>query len=140
MKGQVSGFAVAGPGPGAGRPGPVTFAVQGHADSEEAGANLNAKTALLGAKTIESVSVTGTTTTTTIPAGTIGNDKDFVITRETWYSPDLKLVIQSTQNDPRFGETTYALTNIQRSEPDPTLFQVPAGYKVEKVPVMVQQR
>jgi hypothetical protein len=138
MRGQVSGFAMGAPGPGAGWPGPVTFAVQGHADPGEAGANPNAKTEQLGAKTIEGISVTGTRTTTTIPAGTIGNDKDLVITRETWYSPDLKLVIQSTQIDPRFGETTYTLTNIQRNVPDPTLFQVPAGYKVEKVPVMVQ--
>jgi hypothetical protein len=61
-----------------------------------------------------------------------------VITRETWYSPDLKLVIESTQTDPRFGETTYTLTNIQRNDPDPSLFQVPAGYKVERVPVAVR--
>ena len=73
-------------------------------------------------------------------AGTIGNDKDLVITRETWYSSDFKLVIQSTQTDPRFGETTYTLTNIQQSEPDPTLFRIPAGYEVDKVPVIEQQR
>ncbi len=137
IRGQVGGFAMVGPGPNAGGPGPVTFAVQGHVDSGagEAGSNPNAKTEQLGAKTIEGISVTGTKTTTTIPAGTIGNDKDLVITHETWYSPDLKLVIESTQTDPRFGETTYSLTNIQRSEADPTLFQVPAGYQVEKVPV-----
>jgi hypothetical protein len=138
VRGQVSGFAMVGPGPGAGGPGPVTFAVQGHADSGEPGAHPHAKTEQLGAKTIEGLSVTGAKTTTTIPSGTIGNDKDLVITRETWYSPYLKLIIQSTQTDPRFGETTYALTNIHRNEPDPTLFQVPAGYKVEKVPVVVQ--
>jgi hypothetical protein len=28
------------------------------------------------------------------------------------------------------GESTFRLTNIQRAEPDATLFQVPAGYKV----------
>ena len=140
MRGQASGFAMVGPGPGAGGAGPVTFAVQGHADSGEPGANPNAKTEQLGTKTIEGISVTGTRTTTTIPTGTIGNDKDLVITRETWYSPDLKLVIESTQSDPRFGETTYTLTNIQRSEPDPSTFQVPAGYTIDKVPVMVQQR
>ena len=89
---------------------------------------------------IEGLSVTGTKTTNTIPAGTIGNDKDLVVTRETWYSPDLKRVIQSTQTDPRFGETTYSLTNIQRSEPDPMLFQVPAEHKMERVPVTVQTR
>jgi hypothetical protein len=139
MRGQVNGFAMVGPGPGAGTPGPVTFAVQGHADSGDIDAHPNAKTEQLGARTIEGIPVTGTRTTTTIPAGTIGNDKDLAISHETWYSSDLKLVVQSSQIDPRFGETTYMLTNLRRSEPDAALFQVPAGYKVEKVPVMVQQ-
>lgn len=97
----------------------------------------NTNTESLGAKTIEGLQVTGTRNVNTIPAGTIGNDKDIVVTRETWYSPELKLVIQSTQNDPRFGETTYSLANILRNEPDETLFQIPAGYKVEKPRVIV---
>jgi hypothetical protein len=125
-------------------PGPVTYSVQGRADSSPSNdpevKNPNAKTESLGTKAIESISVSGTKTTNTIPAGTIGNDKDIVITRETWYSPDLKLVVQSAQSDPRFGETTYSLTNIQRNEPDPNLFQVPAGYSIDKVPVHVQTR
>lgn len=121
--------------------GPVTIAVQGHTESPQAANGPNHpdfKTESLGTKTIEGITAIGTKTTSTIPSGTIGNDKDLVIARETWYSPDLRLVIQSTQTDPRFGTTTYTLTNIQRSEPDPTLFQVPAGYKVEKVPVFLQ--
>ena len=138
--GRANGFAMVGPGPGAGVPGPVTFAIQGRADSAEAGANPNVKSEPLGAKTIDGISVTGTKTTTTIPAGTIGNDKDLTILRETWYSPELKLVIQSTQDDPRFGETTYSLRNIQRSEPDPSLFQVPPGYTIDKVPGSARTR
>jgi hypothetical protein len=131
---QVAG--VAGPG----GPGPVAaYAFKTRTESGEA-SSADVKTESLGDKAIDGVSVTGTRTTNTIPAGTIGNDKDLVVTRETWYSPDLKLVIQSTQTDPRFGETTYSLTNMQRSEPDATLFQVPAGYTVEKVPVTIQTR
>jgi hypothetical protein len=127
------------PGPRATEAGPMTFAVQGHHVARgETGFRPDIKPELLGNKTIEGIPVTGTKTTSTIPVGTIGNDKDLVITRKTWYSPDLKLVIESTQTDPRFGETTYTLTNIQRNEPDPSLFQVPAGYKVEKVPVVMR--
>jgi hypothetical protein len=135
--GSASGFAMAaGPGPAIGA-GPMTFAVQGHhAARGETG--LRPVITPLGNKTIDGIPVTGTKTTSTIPAGTIGNDKDIVITRETWYSSDLKLVIESTQSDPRFGETTYALTNVQRNEPDPSLFQVPAGYKVDKAPVVMR--
>jgi hypothetical protein len=140
-------FAVFSAGPGGAVSGagigPMAFAVQGHAISSQAAevhAAPDTKSESLGAKTIDGLSVTGTKTTTTIPAGAIGNDKDLVITRETWYSPDLKLVVQSTQTDPRFGVTNYSLTNIQRSEPDPALFQVPAGYTVDKIPLVVRQR
>jgi hypothetical protein len=141
VTGAASGFAVSfGTGPAGGGIGPTTIAVQGHADSPQAADEPDAKTESLGTKTIERISATGTRTTNTIPAGAIGNDKNIVITHETWYSPDLKLVLQSIQNDPRFGETKYSLTNIQRSEPDGTLFQVPAGYKLDKVPVLVQTR
>jgi hypothetical protein len=89
----------------------------------------------LGAKTIEGIQVTGTRTTSTLPAGTIGNEKDLTITREEWYSPDLKLLVQSTQNDPRLGQTTYTLTDIQQGPPDETLFQVPADYTIQDIPV-----
>jgi len=94
----------------------------------------------LGTKTVEGLQVTGTRNVNTIPAGAIGNDKDIVVTRETWYSPELKLVIQSTQIDPRFGETIYSLANIQRNEPNETLFQIPAGYKVEKPHLILNTR
>ena len=64
--------------------GPMTFAVQGRANSSQATPDpiaSDAKTESLGSKTIDGISVTGTKTTTTIPSGTIGNDKDLVITR-----------------------------------------------------------
>jgi hypothetical protein len=141
-KGEAGGmhnFAVFAGSPEAMGPGPVTYAFKTNLAPGET-SNADIRTESLGDKTIDGISVTGTRTTNTIPAGTIGNDRDLVVTRETWYSPDLKLVIQSTQSDPRFGETSYSLTNIQRNEPDASLFQVPAGYTVEKVPVVVQNR
>ena len=55
------------------------------------------ETESLGTKNIEGIQATGTRTTDTIPAGAIGNDKDIVITHETWYAPDLKVVLKSTQ-------------------------------------------
>jgi hypothetical protein len=88
----------------------------------------------LGEKTIEGLKATGKRTRITIPANTIGNDSPLEITHETWYSPELKLLLLSTQSDPRFGETTYSLTRIVTDEPNPKLFQVPAGYTVEAVP------
>jgi hypothetical protein len=95
------------------------------------------KTEPLGTKTIEGVNVTGTRSISVIPTGAIGNEKDIAITHETWYSPDLKLVVQSTSDDPRFGQTTYSLTKLEQKESDAGLFQIPADYKVDRMPVFV---
>jgi hypothetical protein len=63
--------------------------------------------------------------TRTIPAGQIGNQNEIVTTSERWYSADLDLVLQETRSDPRFGVSTYQLTNIGSPSvsftPDPSL-------------------
>lgn len=84
----------------------------------------------LGDQNYEGVSAHGTRTITTIPAGEIGNERPIEITYEKWFSNELQMVVYSKQSDPRTGEQTYRLTNINRNEPDPSLFQVPQGYKV----------
>ncbi|HEY3456785.1 MAG TPA: hypothetical protein VGK64_19560 [Bryobacteraceae bacterium] len=88
----------------------------------------------LGLQTVEGVPAQGTRVTRTIEAGQMGNSLPIVITTETWFSPDLKVLISSKSSDPRIGETTYKLTNIQRAEPDPSLFQVPADYTIRDQP------
>jgi len=84
----------------------------------------------LGVQTINGISAQGTRYTRTIPAGQVGNANPIMITNEQWYSPDLQVVVKSTRTDPRFGVTTYTLTNIQRTEPAATLFTVPSDYTV----------
>ncbi len=64
------------------------------------------------------------------PVGAQGNDRPITTTTETWMSPDLKVMILYTSNDPRSGEHTQKLINISRSEPDPSLFQPPPDYTV----------
>ena len=88
----------------------------------------------LGTQTINGVAAQGTRYTRTIPAGQIGNEKAITIVSETWYSPDLQMLVMSKRSDPRFGVTTYQLTNIQRTEPDPALFQVPSDYTIKTGP------
>lgn len=95
-----------------------------------AGEDSNVQTVSLGTKTIDGLTVQGTRRIRTIPVGQIGNDKPIVITRDEWYSPDLQMVISSTRSDPRFGTTTFQLTNINRSEPPQSLFMVPQDYTV----------
>jgi hypothetical protein len=84
----------------------------------------------LGSETMEGVVVNGTRTTHTIPAGQIGNDRPITIVTEVWTSPDLKTVVYSKRSDPRMGEQTFRLTNIMRAEPSPSLFTVPADFKI----------
>lgn len=84
----------------------------------------------LSAQTIAGVIAQGTRFTKTIPAGQIGNEKPITIVRESWYSNDLQTVVMSKRSDPWSGETTYTLTNIQRSEPNAALFSVPSDYTV----------
>lgn len=84
----------------------------------------------LGTQTIAGVSAQGTRYTRTIPVGQMGNEKPIVIVSEHWYSADLQMVVMSKRSDPRFGETSYTLSNIQRSEPAASLFAVPSDYTV----------
>jgi len=91
----------------------------------------NVVTADLGTQMLNGVNATGKTMTHTIPAGQMGNEKPIVSTTETWYSTELKVVVSSKRTDPREGTSTYALTNIQRTEPSSALFAVPSDYTVK---------
>jgi len=79
---------------------------------------------------MEGVLVNGVRTTHTIPAGQVGNDRPIIIVTEVWTSPELKAIVYSKRSDPRMGEQTFQLKSIVRSEPDPSLFTVPADFKV----------
>jgi hypothetical protein len=118
------------PPPGAEGGGTV---MQWHSGSEKRG-----KTESLGKQTIEGVEAEGTRNVTTIPAGEIGNERPIEIVFERWYSPELQTVIMTRHIDPRFGETSYRLTNISRDEPARSLFEVPAGYTIKEVGGPVQ--
>ena len=85
----------------------------------------------LGTQTIEGVEVEGKRQTMTWPAEAIGNDRPISRTSETWTSPALQEVILRKSDDPRYGENTFKLININRSEPDSNLFEPPPGYTVK---------
>lgn len=87
----------------------------------------------LGTTSIEGYTAIGTKLTRITEAGAIGNDQPLVMVSESWRSDELKEVLLSKTNDPQTGETVRRLTNIQRLEPDPVLFQVPPGYTMHDV-------
>jgi hypothetical protein len=93
-----------------------------------------AKTEKLETRNVEGVQAEGLRITTTIPAGDIGNEQPIQIVDERWYSPELQVVVMTRHSDPRFGETTYRLTNIARTEPSAALFQIPSDYTVKEGP------
>ena len=102
----------------------------GHPPKNELPSSSQVKTESLGTKTIEGVEAEGTRSTLTIPAGQIGNDQPIEIISERWYSPELQVVVLSKHSDPRMGEHVYRLTNISRSEPARSVFDVPADYTI----------
>ena len=95
----------------------------------------NLKTESLGRQTIEGLAAEGTRTTMTIPAGQIGNDQPILIVTENWYSPELQTLVLSKRTDPRRGETVSRLSNLSRSEPPRTLFEVPGDFKVTETSI-----
>ncbi len=98
--------------------------------SEVRAGGRNSKVEQLGTQAIEGIAAQGTRTTTTIPAGEIGNERDINVVSERWYSTELGVVVMSKRSDPRMGETVYKLTNVSRQEPAQSLFQIPEDYKI----------
>jgi hypothetical protein len=94
----------------------------------------NATKESLGKQTLAGVDAEGTRMTFTIAAGQAGNDLPINIVSERWVSSDLQVVVMSRFSDPRHGDTTYQLTNINRGEPAQSLFQVPADYTLQEGP------
>jgi hypothetical protein len=122
--------------PNSAQPATIAFQKRIIGDNEFA----NATTEDLGSQTMQGITVTGTRTTRTIPKGQIGNDAPIAIVTDVWTSPELGTVVSSRRTDPRMGSQTFQLTDISRSEPDPSLFTVPAGFTVTDGPQLIQYR
>ncbi|MGB7731101.1 MAG: hypothetical protein WBL50_23975 [Candidatus Acidiferrum sp.] len=85
----------------------------------------------LGTDTIDGLNVVGTRETLTVNAGIEGNSQPLSSIEETWYSPDLEVNLLVTRRDPRQGTVVIHVVDLSRSEPDPSLFQIPANFLVE---------
>jgi len=117
-------------GPGLGGPGPDTFFKQVFVRKGEQEDGAAPVTENLGDQAIDGIHATGTRITTTIPAGKMGNEQPITVTSERWFSPQLKITVMTKHNDPWAGELKTQFTNVNASEPDASLFAVPADYKV----------
>ena len=65
------------------------------------------------------------------PAGAEGNDRPLTEVRETWRSADMGITLLEKTSDPQKGDSERRMTNLEQTEPDPALFQVPADYTIE---------
>ena len=124
----TSGVRVAGVGAGGGVG--VMTATAGPMQRINVRRSANAES--LGKQVVEGVSADGTREVSTIPAGSIGNDRPIAITNESWYSDELQMMVSSKRSDPRTGDETFRLTNIRRGEPGAYLFQAPTGYQISE--------
>jgi hypothetical protein len=92
---------------------------------------LKTTTESLPGRTIQGIYAEGTRTTQIMPP-----DKDHgpnvMDVREIWVSPDLKIVVfsEDTRTDPDSDQITTEIRRLDRIEPDPALFEIPAGYKI----------
>lgn len=90
-------------------------------------------------KSINGENAVGRRVTRTRPPGTIGNDKPVVSVSERWVSPELKILLASSMNDPR-EKLTREVTQLQRTEPESNLFTIPSDFAVKEIPVRDPQR
>jgi hypothetical protein len=84
----------------------------------------------LGTRTMQDLSVHGILETETLV-----DDKGKTIdaTAEYWYSDDLRMSLLAKCNIPG-GTVTVTVTQITRTEPEPTLFEIPSGYRQRERP------
>ena len=87
----------------------------------------------LGTQTMEGFYVHGYRRTNTYDARSTGTGRSIVVTDEYWYAEDIRLNLLEKHNDPRKGDFTTTVTQVNRTEPAEELFVVPAGFRIVDV-------
>ena len=90
----------------------------------------------LGPEYINGLYATGTRTEEAVPHGKGGNETDHTVYRvdETWDAPDLNTVVKMLFDTGLGFTETSELKNVDRSEPDPSVFQPPDGLPKREAP------
>jgi hypothetical protein len=84
----------------------------------------------IGENTIQGEPTIGMRDTTTFNVGFLGNDREFSIVREFWYSPKLGFNLMSSRKDGRYGTQRFTMTELTEGEPPAAFFDVPQGYRL----------
>ncbi len=83
----------------------------------------------IGDKTVENLQVKGSHEIVVTPQ--LGEKEPTV--KELWYSPLLGLNVEVRRFMPRGGAQDIAMQSINRTEPDPRLFQVPETFGITRM-------
>lgn len=84
----------------------------------------------LGKGQSEGLETIGTREMITTNPGTVGNDREVVLTKEFWYSPKLGVNMVVKRMDPTQGTQVFTVSNVSLAEPDARLFVVPPDYRL----------
>jgi hypothetical protein len=84
----------------------------------------------LGEQTIGNTLLRGIKKVWTVPATMSGTGAAVEIVDQYWYSPDLSVYLIVQHDDPRTGEQIVAVKDVNRAEPDTSVFAVPARYRI----------
>jgi hypothetical protein len=87
----------------------------------------------LGTQTMEGFDVHGYRRTNTYEAQSTGTGRSIMVMDEYWYAEDIRLNLLEKHSDPRKGDFTTTVTQVNRTEPAEELFVVPAGFKIVDV-------
>lgn len=96
--------------------------------------NIGSRRVELGTSVIAGISASGWRNVQSIPDGAEGNSGPIESMRERWSSDELRVTLKSVFEDPRQGRCIFEVRSIDRSEPDPSLFAAPAGYRIAGEP------
>jgi hypothetical protein len=89
-------------------------------------ANITTRSESLGTELFGGLMAAGTRVTTNRPETSRDEEQENI--RETWFSPELQMTLRIQVFNSIMGNRTIRLENIDRAEPDPSLFQVPPDY------------
>ena len=110
-------------------------AMRANAKSHPRQAQVNQwQTENLGIRELHGVAANGTRRTLTIPAGQEGNALPLVTVTESWNSSKLGISMMEMRDDPRRGHTVVEIEELQKGDPDPSLFSPPKDYIIKDQP------
>jgi hypothetical protein len=84
----------------------------------------------LGTRNILGIETIGIRDTKITYVGAMGNDQPLTDMSEYWHSDRLGINLLSIRSSPFFGKQTFTITELTASDPDPQLFDLPAGYTI----------